>query len=188
MTVSLRTAKCFFFPTSSDALRSVWLFSSCDGRELAHARRFVDELEVGPETVLLREGERAGQVLALVDGSAVAIANLRPPRLVPPGSTFGEASVLANGNYPLTLTTLERSRLLVIEARAFLSLIERVPKVCARLAKAFAGSIAHPTDDERRGRVGCNADRRGNGLVRADVSRRQQFRVEDGDLSRIADA
>jgi CRP-like cAMP-binding protein len=113
---------------------------------------------VGCDTILVREGESPRQVLVLADGLLAATTIVgRSHELMLPGATFGEAAVLSHTPYTRTVTALERSCVLVIEARAFRDLVQRFPTISARLAKTFAGSVAasdRRIDDRRAALLG----------------------------------
>lgn len=140
----------------AEALRRTWLFSSCPARSLRSIAGCVDEVRVDAHTVLAREGERARQVFVVADGLVVLADAHGGRRRLASGSTIGEAEVLADGRYAGTLVAVEPSRVLVVEARAFRSLLSRdARRADLSLGRLAAGNsvVAARRSDVSYGRV-----------------------------------
>jgi CRP/FNR family transcriptional regulator, cyclic AMP receptor protein len=122
-----------------ELLRGVSLFSACSDRELARIASLADEIEVPRGRVLIREGERGSEFFVVVDGRARATVRDRT-RVAPlgPGSSFGEMSLLDQGQRSATVEAETDMHILVLDSRSFSALIGDVPSVARKILRALA--------------------------------------------------
>ena len=78
--------------------------------------KYLKEKEFEPETTLLKEGERAGIIYILKNGSIdVKKDDLHVTTVSKPGALFGEMSVLLNVPHTATVKTQSKATLFTIE-------------------------------------------------------------------------
>ena len=121
-----------------DLLRKVWLFERCTRHELEHLRKIASPLDVESGKVLTTEGEIGREFFVLIHGKAEAVRNGTSVAILGPGSFFGEMSLLERKPRAATVTTLEPTSVLVINARDFTSLVETVPSVDRKMLIVLA--------------------------------------------------
>jgi CRP/FNR family transcriptional regulator, cyclic AMP receptor protein len=121
-----------------EVIKSVPLFQHCSKKEIADVARLADEIDLPEGKVLTREGQQGHEFFALVDGSATVVRNGRKVATMGPGSFFGEIALIRRVPRTATVTATSPVRALVIEARAFRSLIERTPSISLKVLEALA--------------------------------------------------
>jgi CRP-like cAMP-binding protein len=120
-----------------DLLESVALFSGCTRRDLAAIAGTMDELSVPSGTVMTVEGERGHHFYVLAEGLAGVTAGDTRLGSVLPGTCFGEMALLDGGRRVATVTTELPSRLLVMNAKQFASLMDQ-PGVARKVLRVLA--------------------------------------------------
>ncbi len=120
-----------------DLLESVQLFSGCTRRELAVIAGTMDEIAVPAGTVMTVEGERGQHFYVLAEGLASVIAGDTRLGSIRPGTCFGEMALLDGGRRVATVTTELPSRMLVMNAKQFASLMDR-PGVARKVLRVLA--------------------------------------------------
>ncbi len=119
--------------SKSDLLRSVPLFSRCSKKELAGIAQLADELNLPAGKDLTVQGSPAREFFILLEGSAVVRRNGRKLRDLGPGEMVGEIGLLNDGPRTATVTLTEPSRVLVLTARDFHSLLRELPAVSLKV-------------------------------------------------------
>ena len=119
--------------SKSDVLRSVPLFSRCSKRELAGIAQLSDELSLPAGKDLTVQGSSAREFFILLDGAAVVRRNGRKLRDLGPGEMIGEIALLNDGPRTATVTLTEPSRVLVLTARDFHSLLRELPALSLKV-------------------------------------------------------
>jgi len=105
--------------TKTEKLARTDLFGGCSKRSLREVASLADELEVPEGTQLTVQGEQGREVFVLVDGAAEVRQDGEFLREVGPGEVLGERAVLEDRPRSATVTTTERSRVLVLTGRDF---------------------------------------------------------------------
>jgi CRP-like cAMP-binding protein len=121
-----------------EVLRSVWLFERCSKRELDALQRIATPLDVPAGKVLTAEGEIGREFFVVVRGRAEATRGGVRLATVEPGSFFGEMALLDRRPRSATVTTVEPSTVLVINAGAFNSLVGDMPSVDRKMLIVLA--------------------------------------------------
>lgn len=124
-----------------ELLRNVSLFRACNDKELAHIANIADVVTMPDGAVLCEEGKVGGEFFIVADGKATA--TLRGDLLATfgPGSFFGEMSLLDHGPRAATVTAESEMTLLVLDPRAFDSLIKDTPSVAYKVLRTLAERI-----------------------------------------------
>jgi len=114
-------------------LRSALPFDAYDERELAPLARHADRLDLHPGTTLARAGERAREVVVVVEGDAVVMHRGGVERLGP-GSWLGAREVMGGGVHGDTVVAGDGLRVVVLPAPAFRWATQMLPGLSARVA------------------------------------------------------
>ena len=124
-----------------DHLAGIRLFSSCSTRDLQKIARSSDEIEVDAGRELTVEGQTGHEAFVIVEGTAsVVIADKHVVELGP-GKHFGELALLDGGPRTATVVALTPMTLLVINQRAFLSLLDEVPGLSRKIMATLATMV-----------------------------------------------
>ena len=107
-----------------DLLRRVPLFAACTDKELATVAALVDDIEVEPGEVVVEEGVPGRDSFIVVAGRAEVSLRGKVIARLEPGDFFGEMSLLTHRLRTATVTPITPMRLLVVELRNFMGLLE----------------------------------------------------------------
>ena len=119
--------------SKSDVLRTVPLFSRCSKKELAAVAQVADELEIRAGKELTVQGQPAREFFILLSGEAVVRRNGRKLRVLGPGEMIGEIALLNDSPRTATVTVTEPSRVLVLTARDFRTLLRELPEMALKV-------------------------------------------------------
>jgi CRP-like cAMP-binding protein len=95
-------------------LKSIWLFSNCNGAELRQLRSSLDEVRVPRGKVLVEEGKVGREFFLIVEGSAAVTRHGRKVATLQPSSYFGELSLLDRQPRSASVTCTTDMMLLVL--------------------------------------------------------------------------
>ena len=110
-------------------LGQVPLFSGIDEAGLEELGGIADEIEVGPGTVLTREGYREGAFFVIVSGTVRIERGGRTLNTLGPGEFLGEIALLDGGPRTATATTESACRLLSMTYQMFHELLDASPQI-----------------------------------------------------------
>jgi CRP/FNR family cyclic AMP-dependent transcriptional regulator len=122
-------------------LAGVWLFERCTRKELDALQRVATALDAPAGKVLARQGDTGHEFFVIVDGSAEATRGRTPVGVLGPGSFFGEMSLLERKPRTATVTTLEPTTVLVVNARDFDAVVKTMPSVDRKMLIALSGRL-----------------------------------------------
>jgi CRP-like cAMP-binding protein len=123
-------------------LGKVPLFASCSKRELAAIAAVADEIDLPEGRTLAREGQRGKEFLVLADGIADVESGGEVVNRLGPGDFFGEISLVTGGPRTATVTTRSPSKVFILSAPAFRSLLHDAPRIRSRVLAAAALRLA----------------------------------------------
>jgi CRP-like cAMP-binding protein len=135
------------------ALQSCAFFSGLPERDAGLFAAGARAIEAGRGETVFREGERADGFYVVESGQVRLYKSAPGGReqtlhLVERGGTFGEAAVFYGGTYPASAVATRASRLVYVDGRRFLELVESRPalslEIMASLSqrlREFAGLI-----------------------------------------------
>jgi CRP-like cAMP-binding protein len=106
-----------------EGLRHIPLFAGLPRRKLDLLTRTADLVEVPPGTELIREGETGHEFFAIADGEVEVSQGGVPIATEVDGDVFGELALLHGIPRTATVTTTAPSRLWVLNAQAFRSVL-----------------------------------------------------------------
>ena len=115
--------KIFAHDPRKDELRRIPLFSQLGRHQLELLARTADVVEVPTGTELIREGETGREFFAIAEGEVEISQGGVPIATEEAGDFFGEIALLHDVPRTATVTTTVPSRLFVLTAPAFRSLL-----------------------------------------------------------------
>jgi CRP-like cAMP-binding protein len=122
----------------ADMLSGVWLFGNCSKKELTALASLATQIDVPAGKTLVTQGEPGREFFVIVSGKAEATRGGIPIGVLGPGTFFGEMSLLESKPRVATVTTTEPTSVLVLTAREFDSLVERMPAVDRKILVVLA--------------------------------------------------
>ncbi len=131
-----------------DHLAGIRLFASCNHRELQKIARATDEVAIESGRVLMQQGERGREAFVIIDGTASVEIGGTHITEIGPGNAVGELALLDGGPRTATVTALTDMRVLVIDQRAFTSLLDEVPGLARKILARLAGMVREFDDRE----------------------------------------
>jgi CRP/FNR family transcriptional regulator, cyclic AMP receptor protein len=108
---------------------------------LQRIARIADELDLRQGKVLIREGDRGREFFVIVSGEVEVRRKGRKVATLGPGSFVGEMALLSKIPRTATVTAVTPLDVLVITDRAFLDLLDRVPELWLKVARALAERV-----------------------------------------------
>ena len=131
-----------------DLLKRVPLFDKCSKKDLQNIAQIADELDLRAGKVLIQEGERGREFFVIVEGEVEVRRKGRKVATLGPGNFVGEMALLSKVPRTATVTALTDLDVLVITDRAFLDLLNRMPDLWLKVARALAERVgADETND-----------------------------------------
>jgi CRP-like cAMP-binding protein len=125
-----------------ELLKRVPLFERCSKRELAQIAALADELDLPSARNLTREGAGGWEFIVLVEGEADVVRKRRVINELGPGDFVGEIALLTGRPRTATVRTRGPSRILVLTASAFRTLMHDVPSIKDKILAALAARLA----------------------------------------------
>jgi CRP-like cAMP-binding protein len=120
------------------------LFAQCSKRELAEIAALADELSLPAGRKLAAEGAAGHEFVVIAEGAAEVKRRGRVVNRLRAGDFLGEIALVTGQKRTATVTTTEPSRLLVLTAPAFRSLLRDHPALQLKVLDALAERL--PTE------------------------------------------
>jgi CRP-like cAMP-binding protein len=124
-----------------ELLRRVPLFERCSQRELGQIAMLADELDLPAARNLTSEGSGGFEFIVLVAGAADVIRKGKVVNELGPGDFVGEIALVTGRPRTATVKTRGASRILVLTATAFRTLMHDVPTIQDKVLSALAARI-----------------------------------------------
>ena len=124
-----------------DLLKGVPLFEQCSKKDLQSIAQIADELDLRAGKVLITEGERGREFFVIVVGEVEVRRKGRKVATLGPGSFVGEMALLSKMPRTATVTAVTALDVLVITDRAFLQLLNTMPDLWLKVARALAERV-----------------------------------------------
>jgi CRP/FNR family cyclic AMP-dependent transcriptional regulator len=124
-----------------ELIKRVPLFSGCSKRELEEVAAIADELAMPEGRELTREGATGREFLVLIDGSADVRRKGRKVNTLGAGDFLGEIALITGAPRTATVTTTVPSRVLVVTARDFRTLLRHMPSLQFKVLDALASRL-----------------------------------------------
>lgn len=123
------------------------MFSALNKKEVGRLAALAEERRVPSGTVLTKEGEPGDEFYVVAEGMAEATIRGRKVGSIPAGSFFGELSLLDRGPRTATVSAELPTRLVVLNAKDFSSVIEDVPAISLKIMRGLASRIRQADED-----------------------------------------
>lgn len=124
-----------------DHLAAIRLFSSCSKRDLQRIAKASDEIQVDVGRELTVQGALGHEAFVIVDGQADVTIDGVVVNTLGPGEHFGELALLDGAPRMATVTATSPMRVLVIDQRAFLALLDEVPGLARKVMVTLAAMV-----------------------------------------------
>ena len=121
-----------------DLLHSIPLFDRFDQKHLKRLGMLTDEVEAPSGKVLIRQGELGDDLMVIVSGTVTVERDGAKINALKAGDFFGEIAGIDRGPRTATVTADTPCRLLVINHRDFLALIDEFPEVASEVLVTLA--------------------------------------------------
>ncbi len=110
------------------------LFAELDASEIADIMQLLRARVAQAGEVIVRAGDPAHSMYFIADGEVeIAVKGRKEPLRLGVGQFFGEVAVLRRARRSATVTALARSNLLVLAAQDLHALMQRDPRIAARI-------------------------------------------------------
>jgi CRP-like cAMP-binding protein len=127
----------------ADRLAKIPLFEELDHHDLSIVARWADQIDVPAGTNLIQEGRFPHEFFVIEEGSAEVTHEGARLAELGPGDFFGEIALVEHLRRTATVTTTSPTRLVVMHARDFGAMEEKMPEIAAQIRSVMK---------ERRGR------------------------------------
>lgn len=127
-----------------ELISRVPLFAGCSKRELGEVASLADELAMPAGRKLTSEGASGHEFVVIVEGAAEVKRGGRLVARLGPGDFLGEISLVTGRKRTATVTTTEPSRLLIVSAPAFRTLLRNLPSLHLKVLETLAARL--PTE------------------------------------------
>ena len=121
-----------------ELIRRVPLFKECSKRELQEIAALADEVAIPEGRKLTSEGATGKEFVVIVQGAADVRRRGRKVNALRSGDFLGEIALITGAPRTATVTTTMPTRVLVITAQAFRSLLRRTPSLQLKVLEALA--------------------------------------------------
>jgi voltage-gated potassium channel len=110
------------------------LFAELDAAEISDVMELLRAQVAEPGEIIVREGDAAHSMYFIAAGEVeIALKGKKEPLRLGVGQFFGEVAVLRRARRSATVTALARTNLLVLDAHDLHALMQRDPRIAARI-------------------------------------------------------
>jgi CRP/FNR family cyclic AMP-dependent transcriptional regulator len=124
-----------------ELLRNVPLFSDLSAKELMSLSRLMDEIDLKPGTVIIREGNTGGEFFIVLEGTIEVKRKGRRLARLGPGDYLGEIALIDHGPRTATAMVETDARLLVLASREFHSMLASDPRIENKILRTLAARV-----------------------------------------------
>lgn len=118
-------------------LQSVPLFGELSRKQITQIEQLVTEITTPAGQRLATAGDYGRELVIIVEGHATVVGRKRTVRLGP-GDFWGEMSLVDGGPRSATVEAASDMRLLVVEGREFLRLLQRAPLIAIKIMRVMS--------------------------------------------------
>ncbi len=124
-----------------ELLRNVPLFSGLSTKELMSLSRLMDEVDLKPGTVIIREGNTGGEFFIVIEGTVEVKRGGRRVARLGAGDYLGEIALIDHGPRTATAMVETDARLLVLASREFHSMLASDPRIENKILRTLAARV-----------------------------------------------
>jgi serine/threonine protein phosphatase PrpC len=130
-----------------EALRDIELFRELTMAELVKVYNLLSSLAVQPGQCIIREGDKSEHLYVVVEGQVQVDREGARIAALGPGTHFGEMALLNHRPRSATVTALSPTKLLCLERKEFLGLMNHEPSIASKFLWKFAQTLSLRLDD-----------------------------------------
>jgi CRP/FNR family cyclic AMP-dependent transcriptional regulator len=127
--------------TKVDLIRGLPLFELCSKRDLRRIAAIAEERSVERGAELIREGEPGAEFYVVVEGEIEVRRGTRRVAQLGAGSFVGEIALLSRSPRTATVVATTPLRLLAIDGASFVALLDSLPELWLKVARALAERV-----------------------------------------------
>jgi CRP-like cAMP-binding protein len=127
--------------TKVELIRGLPLFELCSKRDLRRIASLAEERRLDAGVELIREGEPGTEFYVVVDGEIEVRRGTRRVARLGPGSFVGEIALLSRSPRTATVVAVTPLEVLAIEGRSFVELLDSLPELWLKVARALAERV-----------------------------------------------
>jgi CRP/FNR family transcriptional regulator, cyclic AMP receptor protein len=127
--------------TKVDLIRGLPLFELCSKRDLRRIAAIAEERSVERGAELIREGEPGIEFYVVVEGEIEVRRGTRRIARLGAGSFVGEIALLSRSPRTATVVATTPLRVLVIDGASFVALLDSLPELWLKVARALAERV-----------------------------------------------
>jgi CRP-like cAMP-binding protein len=124
-----------------ELIRNVPLFSGLSAKELMSLSRLMDEVDLKPGTVIIREGNTGGEFFIVLEGTIEVQRKGRRLARLGPGDYLGEIALIDRRPRTATAMVETDARLLVLASREFHSMLASDPRIENKILRTLAARV-----------------------------------------------
>jgi CRP-like cAMP-binding protein len=124
-----------------ELIRGLPLFELCSKRDLRRIAALADERTLDAGTELIREGEPGSEFYVVVEGEVDVRRGKRRVARLGAGSFVGEIALLSRSPRSATVVATTPLHVLAIEGRDFVELLDSMPELWLKVARALADRV-----------------------------------------------
>jgi CRP/FNR family transcriptional regulator/CRP/FNR family cyclic AMP-dependent transcriptional regulator len=124
-----------------ERLKRVDLFAGLSNKDLNQIAQSVDEVSIQQGHVIARQGGTGREMFIILEGRARVERDGRLIARLKANDTFGEMSLIDGEPRSATVKADSDVTLLVVESRAFLSLLDAVPGLARRVLRTMSARL-----------------------------------------------
>jgi CRP-like cAMP-binding protein len=124
-----------------ELIRGLPLFELCSKRDLRQIAALAEERRVEAGTELIREGEPGSEFYVVVEGEIEVRRGTTRVATLGEGSFVGEIALLSRSPRTATVVATTSLRVLAIEGKSFVELLDSLPELWLKVARALAERV-----------------------------------------------
>lgn len=124
-----------------DNLRNVPLFAACSNKDLERIAKASEEITMTAGSIITDQGQTGREAFIVLDGSVTVRRNGKKVATLGPGTVVGELSLLDHGPRTATVVCDTDCKLLLLDQRHFMSVLEQVPTLAHKMLATLSGRI-----------------------------------------------
>ena len=124
-----------------ELIRGLPLFELCSKRDLRRIAALAEERAIEAGAELIREGEPGREFFVVVEGEIDVCRGRRRVARLRAGSFVGEIALLSRSPRTATVIAATPLHVLAIEGRDFVALLDSLPELWLKVARALADRV-----------------------------------------------
>ena len=127
-----------------DHLAAIPLFSKFTRKDLEHVHRVSTEIDFPAGKVLMSEGGQSHDMFVVISGNLEVTRGGHHVANIGDGGIAGELGLLSHRRHNATVTTTVPTKVIHIDGRGFMHVLEEVPQLAVRMLPIVAARASDP--------------------------------------------